>query len=83
METKKLQQQELQQIEQLRQKNQAILIEFGQIELIKIDLEDRTKAAKQYLAELREEEQTLAQYLQSTYGEGTVDLDKGEFIPTK
>lgn len=83
METKKLQQEELQQIKSLQEKNQIIISEFGQIELIKLDVESRVQAAKAYLLELREEEKTLADFLESTYGEGTIDLDKGEFIPSK
>lgn len=83
MEIKKLQQEELQQIKSLQEKNQIIISEFGQIELIKLDVESRIQAAKEYLLELREEEKTLADFLESTYGEGTIDLDKGEFIPSK
>ncbi|CAB4124805.1 hypothetical protein UFOVP54_30 [uncultured Caudovirales phage] len=83
MEIKKLQQEELQQIKSLQEKNQIIISEFGQIELIKLDVESRVQAAKAYLLELREEENTLADFLESTYGEGTIDLDKGEFIPSK
>ena len=83
MKIKKLQQEELQQIKSLQEKNQIIISEFGQIELIKLDVESRVQAAKAYLLELREEEKTLADFLESTYGEGTIDLDKGEFIPSK
>jgi len=81
METKKLSQEELQQIKTIQQKNQSVLLEFGQIELIKLDLESRTQNAKAFLEELREEEKTLAQFLESTYGKGRLDLDKGEFTP--
>jgi hypothetical protein len=83
METKKLQQEELQQIKVLQEKNQIIISEFGQIELIKLDVESRVQAAKAYLVELRDEEKTLADFLESTYGEGTIDLENGEFIPSK
>jgi hypothetical protein len=81
METKKLQETELQQLKLIQEKNQAILLEFGQIELIKLDVESRIDNAKAYLKELREEEITLSQFLESTYGKGSIDLDKGEFIP--
>ena len=80
METKKLQETELQQLKLIQQKNQDILLEFGQIELIKLDIESRVENAKAYLKELREEETTLSQFLESTYGKGSIDLDKGEFI---
>jgi hypothetical protein len=76
----KLQETELQQLKLIQEKNQAILLEFGQIELIKLELENRINNAKAYLKELREEETTLSQFLESTYGKGSIDLDKGEFI---
>jgi len=76
----KLQETELQQLKLIQEKNQAILLEFGQIELIKLELENRINNAKAYLKELREEESTLSQFLESTYGKGSIDLDKGEFI---
>ena len=81
METKKLQETEIQQLRLIQQKNQDILLEFGQIELIKLELKSRVQNAKAFLEELREEEKTLSEYLQSTYGKGSVNLDKGEFTP--
>ena len=81
METKKLSQEELQQIQDIQAKNQAIVVEFGQIELIKLGLEERLQNAKAYLAELREEEKTIAASLEEAYGKGSIDLEKGEFIP--
>lgn len=81
METKKLQETEVQQLKLIQQKNQDILLEFGQIELIKLELKSRVQNAKAFLEELREEENTLSEYLQSTYGKGSVNLDKGEFTP--
>jgi len=81
METKKLTQDEVQQLKLIQQKNQVITTEFGQIELIKLDIESRVQNAKAYLKELREEENALSEFLESTYGKGSIDLDKGEFIP--
>ena len=76
----KLQETELQQLRLIQEKNQAILLEFGQIELIKLDIESRIDNAKAYLQQLREEEKTLSEFLESIYGKGSIDLDKGEFI---
>jgi len=81
METKKLTQDEVQQLRLIQEKNQDIIIEFGQIELIKLDIESRIQNAKAFLQELQEEEKTLSQFLESTYGKGSIDLDKGEFTP--
>ena len=81
MENTKLSQEELQSIQQLQEKNRAIVIEFGEIELIKLNLERRAESAKKFLAELREEENTFGKELSDKYGDGTVDLSTGEFVP--
>ena len=81
METKKLTQEELQQIQDIQAKSQAITQEFGQIELLKLNLESRRQNAENYLKELEQEEKDLAQALETVYGKGTIDLEKGEFTP--
>jgi hypothetical protein len=77
----KLKQEELDQLQTLRQNSAAIIRELGEIELVKINLEKRRQYAEQSLEQLLEEDKNLAQSLEETYGKGTVDLDKGEFIP--
>ncbi len=77
----KLKQEELDQLQTLRQNSAAIIRELGEIELVKINLEKRRQYAEQSLQQLLEEDKNLAQSLEETYGKGTVDLDKGEFIP--
>lgn len=79
MKTKKLQQQELQQIKTIQENTQSVILELGQIELLKLELEDRVENAKAFLKQLREEEKTLAEFLESTYGKGSIDLEKGQF----
>ena len=81
METKQLTQDELQQLKLIQEKNQAIILEFGQIELIKLEVESRVQNAKAFLEELREEEKTLGQFLETTYGKGSIDIEKGQFTP--
>lgn len=80
MESKKLTQEELSQIETVRQKSQAIIQELGQIELLNLDLKSRKDNALAFLQDLRREERELSQALEIAYGRGTVDLEKGEFI---
>ena len=81
METKKLTQEELQQIQDIQTRSQAVLSELGQIELLKLKLKARRQNAENFLAELEKEEKTLAEFLESTYGKGSINLEKGEFIP--
>ena len=81
MENKKLTQEELQQIETVKQKSQAVVQELGQIELLKLNLKSRRENALAFLEELKQEEKALAEALEAAYGKGTIDLEKGEFIP--
>ena len=81
METKKLSQEELQQINTIQKKSQALVSELGQIELSKIQLNVRRENAEEFLKELEQEEKVLAVTLEEVYGKGSIDLEKGEFIP--
>jgi hypothetical protein len=80
MENKKLTQEELQQVKDLQAKSQALTLELGQIELFKIQVKQRRQNAENYLKELEQEEKTLAEYLESVYGKGSINLEQGEFI---
>lgn len=81
METKKLSQEELKQIQEIQNKSQAITVEFGQIELLKIQLKSRRANAEEFLKELGQDEKTLAEALEDAYGKGSINLEKGEFTP--
>jgi hypothetical protein len=81
MKNKKLTKKEMSQIETVKQKSQAIVQELGQIELLNLDLKGRKDNALAFLEELKQEEKELAQALETAYGKGTIDLEKGEFTP--
>lgn len=81
MANQKLTQEELDKLQELSQKNSALINELGNISLIEINLESRKEAASKFLGELREEEQELVKSLEDSYGAGSIDLQKGEFIP--
>jgi len=81
MENQKLTQEELQSIGELQQKNNALVSELGQIELAKMNVDARRANAEAYLAELRKEEEDFGKELSEKYGNGTIDLASGEFVP--
>jgi hypothetical protein len=83
MESTKLSQEVIDQIKSIQQKNQAIEVELGQIELIKLAVKQRRLNAEQYLSELKDEEKTLAEFLEEEYGNGTINIEEGIFIPTQ
>ena len=81
MKNKKLTQEEMSQIETVKQESQALIQELGQIELLRLDLKSRKDNALAFLDELKQKERELAQALEAAYGKGTIDLEKGEFTP--
>ena len=81
MENQKLTEEELQKIGELQQKNNAVVSELGQIELIRMNVAARREAAEKYLTDLRGEEDTLGKELSDKYGSGSINLETGEFVP--
>ena len=81
MKNLKLKSEELKQIKEIQARMKAVQEELGLLELQKLELEQRKENAFTYLKETRKMEEDLAKILQHTYGEGTIDLNKEEFIP--
>ena len=86
--TIKFTQEELDQINRLKDANALKIHEFGQIELELILAEQRIESlseAKDKLQEaykkLQNDETELVRTLNEKYGAGTVDLQSGEFVP--
>ena len=83
MEPTKLSQEVIDQIKSIQQRNQAVEIELGQIELVKLAVKQRRLNAEQFLIELKDEEKTLAEFLEKEYGNGTINIKEGVFIPNQ
>ena len=81
MENKKLTTEEIQRITELQQKNNTLVTELGQVELIKLNLQLRKESEEKFFEELRSEEQELAKELTDKYGSGSINLETGEFVP--
>jgi hypothetical protein len=79
METTKLTIEEVEQLQAVQQKYNAVINELGNIELTKINLESRKEEVLTFLSELKTEEQTIGKELNEKYGVGTINLEKGEF----
>jgi len=82
MENTKLTVEEVEKLQDIQQKNAAVATELGSLEITKLQIEARREEVLQYFAELKQEETTLGKELSEKYGNGTIDLEKGEFIPT-
>lgn len=81
MENQKLTQEELGKIQELQEKNRAAVMELGEIAMITLNLEKRQEGAEKFIEELRAEEQEFGKELSEKYGNGSIDLQSGEFVP--
>ena len=81
MENKKLSAEQLERVKNIQQNYQALSQELGSIELQKIAIEGRRKAAENFLQELQQEEKVIAEEIEKEFGKGSINLELGEFIP--
>ena len=83
MEIKKLSQEELQEISQIRVEYNNLYSNIGLIQVKIKELEGESLSYYQGLEQLKEKETLVFEKLKQTYGNGTIDLDTGEFRPTE
>lgn len=79
----KLTNEEIQALEDIKNKNNVIIEEFGRIGITRLDLEAREERAEDFLGKLRNAEIELSKALEEKYGKGTVNLETGEFNSLK
>jgi hypothetical protein len=80
MENTKLTIEEIEQLQELQNQNQAVANELGNLEIAKLQLEARKEEVITYFKELKSREQEVGKAFTEKYGNGTIDLEKGEFI---
>lgn len=78
----KLSEIEINQLNDIKNTRNSCIMEFGNISIIRKQLEDRETAALARWNSIQTSERTLAKSLESKYGVGTVNIDTGEFIPS-
>lgn len=81
MEKQVLTQEEIQSLKTIQSRQQALLNMFGDLEYKIQILELEKQKLKQTLQNQLEEEEQIGKQLQQKYGDGSIDLEKGEFIP--
>jgi stress response protein YsnF len=79
MTTHVLTQEELQEIKDFQTKRQTLVQQFGIIEFNIQDLELQKQQLSVDLNNLKQLETQIGSKLQDKYGEGTIDIEKGEF----
>jgi hypothetical protein len=82
MENTKLTVEEVEKLQEIQQKNAAVASELGNLEITKLQVEARKAEVVEFFNKLKEEEQAFGKELSEKYGNGSIDLEKGEFIPT-
>jgi uncharacterized coiled-coil DUF342 family protein len=81
MENKKLSQDELNEIVQLRNEFANIFATIGSIQSRIKELEEENEPNYITLKEIQKKEEVLFEKLKNNYGEGNIDLVTGEFKP--
>ena len=80
---KKLSEKELQQLKDFQVQSNNIVFALGQLYLREVfNKESKDKLVKDYKA-LNSQSDSIARDLQEKYGEGSIDLEKGEFIKSE
>ena len=80
METKVLTQEEITQLKTIQQNRYSIVDKFGTIEIQFQELELIKQKLKLEYENLKQKEEVLGKQLQEKYGDGTINLEKGEFV---
>jgi hypothetical protein len=77
-EKKFLTEEELTTLKEIQTNTRALISELGEIELIKIQVENRYNNAKQFLSDLSTKEQEFTQSILQKYGRVNISPEDGE-----
>jgi hypothetical protein len=67
-------------LKDLQTKTESLVVELGEISLIKIQIENRYETAKSYLTEVSNQEKEFTKTLFDKYGKFNLDPETGEII---
>jgi hypothetical protein len=77
-EQKFLSEEELTSLKNIQSNTQSLIAELGEIELVKLQLENRHNAAKTFLNELRTNEKEFTKNIFDKYGKVNINPETGE-----
>jgi hypothetical protein len=77
-EQKFLSEEEKNSLKEIQSNTQALIAELGEIELVKLQLENRHGAAKKFLEELGTKEQEFTKSVFEKYGKASINPETGE-----
>jgi ribosome-binding ATPase YchF (GTP1/OBG family) len=78
IEKKFLEKEEKEKLNEIQDQTQSLIFELGEIEMIKISLDDRRKQAESFLEDISIKEKELTDFLSEKYGTINVDPKTGE-----
>tara|TARA_R110000796_G_scaffold251577_2_gene383385 strand:+ start:70 stop:354 length:285 start_codon:yes stop_codon:yes gene_type:complete len=73
-----LTEEELKTLNELQSKTQSLILELGEIEMIKLQTEKRHKGARLFLEELENLEKELTESIFEKYGKSNINPETGE-----
>lgn len=76
--TIKLSDEELKKLKDFQKQNDNITLDLGRIDIQKALLDGQRGVVLEKLADLQEKSNVVAKELQTKYGNGNIDLEKGE-----
>ena len=71
---------ELQNLRTIQNETQSLIVELGEIEMIKLQLEARYKNAKEFLTQVEIKEKNFTQSILEKYGKSNINPETGEII---
>ena len=75
-----LTEEEIKTLREIQNETQAVVIELGEIEMIKLQLETRTKNAREFLTQVENKEKNFSQSIFEKYGKSNINPETGEVI---
>ena len=75
-----LTEEELTKLQEIQNKTRNLVLELGEIDLIKIQIDQRHQIAKDYLFEIQDEENEFNESLNKKYGQIQLNPETGEII---
>jgi|TARA_R100001377_G_scaffold81716_1_gene61413 hypothetical protein len=79
----KLSEEELKQLRDFQDKQQVLTLNLGSVDIQKAMLEGQRSTILDKFADLQEESNKTAKSLQDKYGDGSINLESGEFTLSK
>ena len=77
-EKKFLGKEEIEKLQLIQEKTNAIILELGEIELVKLQIDNRYSEAKNFLQDLTIEEKDFTDLLNEKYGNVSINPENGE-----